>query len=757
MVAPTFHRARMGSDVLIPCTFTIDKPSVDIWQLALSWRFQESKVLGFDNNISSTHPRASINTARIKYGDVSLYIPNAMISDGGIYKCLIIYSTERQNKEIRLDIEAPPQITITKRLVVTNRQSVLRAAITGFYPVDINVKWFKDGETTEPLTNYTVSTPQRNPDGTYSVTSMVTIMPTEEDKHRSFSCRVQHESLSEPLREDFHLIYGAFPSAEITSSAFYLNKEQELICHVWGFYPESITVNWFLNSSLVDSTKTRWINSSALEAVYKFTPTEKNQGLELSCEVEHDTLSHPLVRKLLVEGKVPSVFVQHNLTMVSVSLWWPLPIVTRPLQLSLCDPGEVLCSLNLESFYPKHIDISWSCDTGQSQKGISSQEKYQENPDQSYNAESACKIPGDSLKDPEFKVIVRWKHETMEDWESKELRVRDPDMSPLIVQLNQQATVKCTVSGYFPDVLTVTWFMKNARQETIPVSNGSKYEIPEISQEKMSDNTYTCTSTLCFTPTSNSEEQEFICRISHPSLEEPIERSTGPATTKVTEPIKFSLCESGEVLCSLYVSKFNPPNINITWTSGRDQTNKIKAVEKFIKIGDEKTHDAISECTIKWDQSLFPLHVTWKHEAMEEPEYKELEITDFPWIPAVGEISVPALLAGSECTMTCDINNYFPDNNLTVTWLKKEKEGHEITPVSSNEYYQIPDLQHVKQQDHTYSCTAHLDFKPSYESDYGAEFICRVEHPNLKGAIERRTEPLQVTGDDVPLSHTPYL
>uniref|UniRef100_A0A8C5PQ92 Ig-like domain-containing protein n=1 Tax=Leptobrachium leishanense TaxID=445787 RepID=A0A8C5PQ92_9ANUR len=298
--APTFHRARMGSDVLIPCTFTIDKPPVDIVQFGLSWRFQESKVLGFDNNISTNNPRASINTARIIQGDVSLYISNATISDGGIYKCLVIYSTERQDKEIRLDIEAPPEIRITKRLMVINRQSTLRAAITGFYPVDINVKWLRDGEI---LNNYTVSTPQRNPDGTYSVTSTVTIMPTEEDRNRSFSCRVQHESLSGPLHEDFLLISGAVPSSEITSGTFYLNKEQEVICQVWGFYPEPISVSWFLNGSLVESTKTQRINSSAVEAVYKFTPTEKNQGQELSCEVEHDTLSRPLVRKLLISPR----------------------------------------------------------------------------------------------------------------------------------------------------------------------------------------------------------------------------------------------------------------------------------------------------------------------------------------------------------------------------------------------------------------------------------------------------------------------
>uniref|UniRef100_A0A8C5PUP9 Ig-like domain-containing protein n=1 Tax=Leptobrachium leishanense TaxID=445787 RepID=A0A8C5PUP9_9ANUR len=431
------------------------------------------------------------------------------------------------------------------------------------------------------------------------------------------------------------------------------------------------------------------------------------------------------------------------------------PIVTRPLQLSLCDPGEVLCSLNLESFYPKHIDISWSCDTGQSQKNISSQEKYQENPDQSYNAESACKIPGDSLNDPEFKVIVRWKHETMEDWESRELRVRDPgfpwrpnitDMSPLIVQSNQQTMVKCTVSGYFPDVLTVMWFMKNARQETIPVSNGSKYEILEISQEKMSDNTYTCTSTLCFTPTSNSEEQEFICRVSHPSLEEPIERSTGPARTKVsptvTEPIKFSLCESGDVLCSLYVSKFYPQNINITWTSGRDQINKIKAVEKFIQIRDEKTYDAISECRIKWDQSLFPLRVTWKHESMEKPEYKELEIT--ACAPRVGDIIVPGQLQCNQLAiLQCEISAFYLDN-LTVTWSKIQKGKEEETIDSqSKEKYYIPDLAY-KKQDNTYNCTARLVFIPSYDLDLGAVFICKVQHPNLEPQIERRTKPLQL-------------
>uniref|UniRef100_A0A8C5QL45 Ig-like domain-containing protein n=1 Tax=Leptobrachium leishanense TaxID=445787 RepID=A0A8C5QL45_9ANUR len=101
---------------------------------------------------------------------------------------------------------------------------------------------------------------------------------------------------------NIQFLYNSIPAApQITITKRLV--EEEVICHVWGFYPEPITVSWFLNGSLLDSIETQRINSSAVEAIYQFTLTEKNQGLELSCEVDHDTLSRPLVRKLLVEGK----------------------------------------------------------------------------------------------------------------------------------------------------------------------------------------------------------------------------------------------------------------------------------------------------------------------------------------------------------------------------------------------------------------------------------------------------------------------
>uniref|UniRef100_A0A8C5PRE3 Ig-like domain-containing protein n=1 Tax=Leptobrachium leishanense TaxID=445787 RepID=A0A8C5PRE3_9ANUR len=209
---PSAQRARRGSDALIPCSFTVDKPPVDPKYFAVFWYFKGYEILSYYNNVVKTQdPRFSLNTMNSLNGNASLSISRVMMSDEGVYTCSIIYSPERKEKEVTLHVQAAPEINIPERVMVTNRQSILRAAITGFYPVDINVKWFRDGEI---LNNYTVSTPQRNQDGTYNVTSEVTIMPTEEDKHRTFSCRVQHESLFGPLHEDFQLEFAEGPTSE---------------------------------------------------------------------------------------------------------------------------------------------------------------------------------------------------------------------------------------------------------------------------------------------------------------------------------------------------------------------------------------------------------------------------------------------------------------------------------------------------------------------------------------------------------------
>ncbi|XP_077129859.1 cell adhesion molecule 2-like [Ranitomeya variabilis] len=198
--APTTYLATLGSDNVIPCEYTIEKPPVDPRFFAAFWLFQGKEILSFDNEVITTDSRYSLDTEKALEGRVDLSISDMSVSDVGEYICSVVYSPDWKMKDITVDVKAPPQVAITNRTV--NEKSVLLCSVTGFNPADIEIKWFRGSER---LSDVTEDRLLRNPDGTYSVNSTVTITPTEEDREQNISCRVQHESLNQPLQEDFQL------------------------------------------------------------------------------------------------------------------------------------------------------------------------------------------------------------------------------------------------------------------------------------------------------------------------------------------------------------------------------------------------------------------------------------------------------------------------------------------------------------------------------------------------------------------------
>ncbi|XP_073491242.1 natural cytotoxicity triggering receptor 3 ligand 1-like [Aquarana catesbeiana] len=219
LIAPIAHRVMMGEDVNIPCSFTVNNPPINQTFLAITWYFQGKKIISVQNAIvKARDPRLSYS-GRVEDGIADLSISNITIMDGGIYKCSILYTPKREEKEIRLELQAQPQINVKDKLVVKNKEGSLISVISGYYPVDIDIKWLRDGEI---LNNIVVGNPQRDLDGTYSVNSSVTLTPSEEDRERTFSCRVQHESLIAPLQEDFQLVYGA-------NSPSYLKDNKDIL------------------------------------------------------------------------------------------------------------------------------------------------------------------------------------------------------------------------------------------------------------------------------------------------------------------------------------------------------------------------------------------------------------------------------------------------------------------------------------------------------------------------------------------------
>ncbi|XP_073492264.1 uncharacterized protein [Aquarana catesbeiana] len=204
MTGPSTCVARVGSIAHIPCTFTADKLPADPRYFTVFWNLKEKLILSYDKNVTSTNPRYSLDKDQALNGIADLTISNTLLSDGGIYTCSVNYSSFLMDRKISMNVSARPLISILNKSVQRNTENNLTCMANGFFPNNINVTWYKDGEV---LKNQSMGEPLQYDNETYQVNSTVTITPSDDDRNKTFSCRIQHVSLQEPLQEDFQLTY----------------------------------------------------------------------------------------------------------------------------------------------------------------------------------------------------------------------------------------------------------------------------------------------------------------------------------------------------------------------------------------------------------------------------------------------------------------------------------------------------------------------------------------------------------------------
>ncbi|XP_075037401.1 uncharacterized protein LOC142098455 [Mixophyes fleayi] len=642
-------------------------------------------------------------------------------------------STGPVQVQVKPKLQQPIQLTISDSGDVMGSLSVLN-----FYPKDITVTWTCGH--TEMQSQETVS---KNPDGTFTSNTKCNIPVTL--LINPVRVTWKHGTMEVPEHRELSVRDPDFPwrpvIEEIDKPVLLLNTEVRLQYKISGYFPDDLTVTWYKKKNryrkMVSVTKHKTSiigaqkqpdNTYSCTACLIFTPLlMEHQGSEFICRVKHPSLVQPIersTRPLQVKIK---------------------PKLQQPIQLSISDSGDMMGSLSVLNFYPKDMSVTWTC--GHTEE-MQPEETVSENPDGTFTSNTKCNIPVTLLINP---VRVTWKHKTMEDPEYREISVQHPDfpwrpriedMTPLVVQKNQTSTLSCRISAYFPEDLKVTWLEKKGQSECDCAYN-TLYNIPPITPVRLADNSWTCSPALSFTPTSVYEGLEFICRVEHPSLENPIELSTGPAREnvppQVEEHVKFTLCEPDHVLCSMSLMKFYPQNINITWTY-ENQNNTMPSTKKIIQTNDETKFDATSECKVPWKYFQSLVRVTWSHESLTGHQHRDVRITEFPWRPVIEEIDKPTLLVNTEVRLQYKISGYFPDD-LTVTWYKKENKGRNLVHVTKHKT-SITGTQ--KQPDNTYSCTASLIFTPLLMEHQGSEFICRVGHPSLVQPIERRTGALHV-------------
>uniref|UniRef100_A0A8C5QRG6 Immunoglobulin C1-set domain-containing protein n=1 Tax=Leptobrachium leishanense TaxID=445787 RepID=A0A8C5QRG6_9ANUR len=320
---------------------------------------------------------------------------------------------------------------------------------------------------------------------------------------------------------------------------------------------------------------------------------------------------------------------------------------------SLCVSGEILYSLRLDGFYPRDIQILWTCVTEERQEIISSEEQLVEHSPLTFSVCSKVRISEKAFTDPTCKVRVTWEHGSMDQPQSREMSILDPDFPwrPVVEEiqtprlfLGVPVQLKCKISGYFMDALAVNCLIVKggSAEETLVTDTKSI----SITSKREADLTYSLTAILTVTPSLATHHGAIIkCRVQHPSLEKPIEKSTGAlrvtAKPRLVEPVKMTLLEKSQIQISLCLKRFYPGDIEIKWYTGENNAQCLLSSKESVTEGNDLTINVTSDCIVSGQvfdnshntslitffRSFFAkphnkVFVEWKHESLDAPEWR---------------------------------------------------------------------------------------------------------------------------------------
>ncbi|XP_063789092.1 uncharacterized protein LOC134944447 [Pseudophryne corroboree] len=695
VTVPASQSAVFQTRTLLPCTFTVANPPVKPQLLAVFWHFGDKELLRYDNKEKVSSPTVSIDDQEVKQGNASLSIHNVTISDQGKYRCLVIYSPDRQQKEIQLNILAAPVVKINKKALRQDEDSVVDCSVTDFFPEAITVTWLRNGQA---LTGSVSEKYQMNADRTYNVNSSVTITPSQATGNPVITCKVEHASLRSPLQDGFRVEYGAAPTVRVTSAKTPGDEEQIYVCEARGYYPEAIAIDWFLDGKRTEPPRGSVNGRFNKEIYYRVLLNNDKRPAEISCEVQHETLYRPITKTLEVQVNPDCRRSCHSgLTAVLLllailacgtlaALWYFIskkkyfqrfqvsPIHVDPIRTD----DEQVTLYCVASSCPADVDVAWTVIENGGEKFTMS------NP-----------LPhGDEEKD-----LLYCSDHT--DYTVRTDRSQSPEDN-------------------LYNAVTALRF--------------------KHTESKLKDIAATCT----FSCDGRSEEKSWNYSW---TLKKP----------EISAPIQLSLCDSGDVLSSVALEKFYPRDIRITWSCGVGHYQELgTATDRIIKHTDN-TYNAGSDCRVPghlFRDPGFRVRVTWRHESMDEAESREVCVTDLPWRPVMDDIIKPPLVQGTEAKLQCRILGYYP-GDLGVTWMRREAGKQDLYEVSPSDRYKIPVMEITQEPDKTYTCTASLIVAVSAVTEHGSEFICRVTHPTLVTPLEKRTGELRVTG--IPTVNVTYV
>ncbi|XP_021252300.1 tapasin-related protein isoform X1 [Numida meleagris] len=242
----TSLRTRLGSSITLDCHFAL---APGFLLSSLEWRRQHrgSGRSLFRYNVGSAgptvQPKVHVDVEQLLgSGDASLTLQEAAVDDEGTYICLVSTTQHQVQHNIQLLVAEPPRVRVFPAEVSFKRDETitLTCNIAGYYPLDISVNWIQktpEDEVEISLSNARFSSHRQSRDGTYSITSYLSISSATVQAPATYTCHVSHVALEEPISvstylkapehtESEGLIGGAIATAIFVSVLFIVLRKK---------------------------------------------------------------------------------------------------------------------------------------------------------------------------------------------------------------------------------------------------------------------------------------------------------------------------------------------------------------------------------------------------------------------------------------------------------------------------------------------------------------------------------------------------
>ncbi|XP_039620688.1 uncharacterized protein LOC120536418 isoform X1 [Polypterus senegalus] len=614
----------------------------------------------------------------------------------------------------------------------------LSCSIKDFYPKDITVTWqrrdMKTGGVVQAgSAEWKADISKKGPvmeKRAYKLDSQVTFMPStlSDLVDMEYICKVTHGSMQELIEKHIGRIRlpGVSSTPQLSNiQAQFSQFGQPCIfsCTVSNFYPREIQVIWLKvikgQKEVVIQEVTNHgltIHEKAFELLTQaqFIPRSLKdlEGAEFICRVKHDSLKGTTLEERCGEQEIPGL--QRR------------PIVSD-IRLVKCDGVGQPCvlSCSIKDFYPKMVKVTWL----RAGKGGRADSKPQE----SLPVTTKSSI----WEKPQTRSTTAVNHHGYGKPKKAMERLVQSEVTPKVMSDQEKAGFKAKVKTGDP-----IW--------------GDKGYLLDTEAE--------------FTPQSLSEleDMEYICRVGHESLPEPMEKHirglqiSGVSSAPQLSDIHVQFSEFGQpCFLSCIASDFYPKPLQVTWlrvTEGHMEETIPQVTNHGPSIRD-KTFELFSQAQFT-PRSLKDLEgaefiCRVEHEGgTTEKKFEKQQIPGLQRRPLVSDIRlVKCDGVGQSCTLSCSIKDFYP-KDITVTWHRRDMKTGGVVSAKTTEWKADINKGEPEVEDNAYKLDSRVTFTPRTLSDLeDVEYICKVEHESLPSPVEKRIGKIQLPG----ISRTPEL